>query len=108
MVACVLTVKTKLNKMKSKKYLFCLIGKSKHGNNSHKIIIIEKRPQKFIHAYFLYLHCTQGRKHASIHRGRVKTPGCGQRGVGLPPLISTSFVTRRDLCRASTAAKEHL
>jgi hypothetical protein len=58
--------------------------------------------------HLLKLHTKKGLMHSSIQTGREKMPGCGARGVGPPPLISTSFVTRRGLIRAITVAKQDL
>lgn len=46
--------------------------------------------------------------HANMHRGKEKTPGCGARGTGPPPLTKISLVTRFALCLANTVAKAHL
>ena len=40
--------------------------------------------------------------------GKRNTPGCGARGIGAPPLISTNFVTLRALCLPNAAANAHL
>lgn len=40
--------------------------------------------------------------------GNENTPGWGARGIGAPPLISTSLVTRLARRRPSETAKAHL
>ena len=58
--------------------------------------------------YLWKVQLRQGLQQASMQVGREKTPGCGARGVGAPPLMSTSLDMRRERRLASTTAKEHL
>ena len=44
----------------------------------------------------------------SAQSGKEKTPGCGARGTGPPPLTIISLVTSLALCLANTVAKVHL
>lgn len=44
----------------------------------------------------------------SMQSGREKTPGCGAKGTGPPPLTIISLVTSLALCLANTVAKVHL